>query len=114
MSAVSCGTCRACCLRDRIFLHPKEDDHTKYRYHIERVPEGRIRVLDRKADGSCAYLSDSGCSIHDSKPYLCKEFDCRVLVQQTPPERQAIRIMENPTMKLVYAAGRERLAYGAT
>ena len=34
-------------------------------------------MLAHKPNGDCAYLVESGCSIHDRAPSLCKSADCR-------------------------------------
>jgi hypothetical protein len=35
-------------------------------------------VLPKKADGSCAYLSDDKCSIYQERPLMCRTYDCRL------------------------------------
>lgn len=100
-ASVPCGSCRACCKQDVIALAPT-DTHEKW--HLE---SGR-RVLDRKANGECVYLTDQGCSTHDNQPDICKRFDCRVLFLTTPKTQRRIRIQQNPTMREVYAAGKKR------
>jgi uncharacterized protein len=101
---VPCGTCRACCTHDRIFLGPL-DDPRAFRWHLE----GGYPVIDRQPDGRCVYLGDGGCTIHDRAPQICRRMDCRILVLLTPLEDQARRVAENPQMARVYEAGRERL-----
>ncbi len=103
-NSVPCNGCTACCKHDRVFLGPK-DNPKAYRWHVE---DG-YAVLDRTADGSCVYLTPTGCGIHETAPTICKRMDCRELCQATLPERRAQREIENPQMKLVYEAGRERL-----
>lgn len=34
-------------------------------------------MLAHKADGDCFYLGDSGCTIQETKPQMCKDMDCR-------------------------------------
>ena len=102
-SNVPCGSCKACCKSDRIMLGPT-DSREAYRWHRD----GAHDVLDRKENGECVYLTDTGCGIHEKAPDICKRFDCRVLVQITPAWRQGVRITENPNMSFVYKAGRER------
>jgi hypothetical protein len=34
-------------------------------------------MLAHKPNGDCIYLVESGCSIHDHAPSLCKSADCR-------------------------------------
>jgi Fe-S-cluster containining protein len=102
-SSVPCNGCVNCCLHDAITL--KADELGRYAWHLE----GDRPVLNRKENGECIYLTDSGCGIHDNRPDLCQRFDCRVLYLITSPEKKAIRISENPTMKSVYQAGFFRL-----
>ena len=33
-------------------------------------------LLAQKDDGSCIYLKDNLCSIHDKRPKVCKPFFC--------------------------------------
>lgn len=101
---VSCNGCTACCKNDRVFLGPKDDPKT-YRWHVE---DG-YAVLDRTHDGSCVYLTPSGCGIHDTAPAICKRMDCRALYQATHPAHRARRAIENPQLALVYAAAEQRL-----
>jgi Fe-S-cluster containining protein len=103
-AVLSCGGCTACCKRDRIFLGPT-DDPRAFRWHLE----GRYAVLDRKDNGECVYLTEHGCSIHGAQPAICRRFDCRELVQMTPPDVRAARVRDNPTLQQVYEAGLARL-----
>lgn len=98
-----CGGCTACCQRDVVRLDP----HELNRFEWEMV--SGAPALKRKEDGSCAHLTPRGCGIYDTRPGICRRFDCRVLFNQTPKARRRIRIMQNPTMKQVYDAGKKRL-----
>lgn len=102
-AAVPCGICRACCVRDRIVL--RDDEADRFKWHFE----GAQKVLDRKSDGMCVYLTERGCSIHVDAPDICRRFDCRVLFLATPKATRRRRVQENPTMRAVYSAGRRRL-----
>lgn len=101
---VPCGSCRACCTNDRVFLGP-QDDPRAFRWHLEQG----YPVLDRQPNGDCIYLTPQGCGIHGHAPQICRRMDCRVLVLLTPAEMQERRGRENPQMVHIYAAGRERL-----
>lgn len=103
-STVNCNGCTSCCKSDRVFLGPK-DDPKAYRWHVE---DG-YAVLDRKDNGDCTYITESGCGIHGSAPDICKRMDCRVLFMLTPTALRAIRQEENPQMTSVYQAGLTRL-----
>lgn len=82
---VPCASCSLCCRADAISLRPDlGDDITQYQTVPHAVPamaaEG-IRMLAHKPDLSCVYLTNTGCSIHDRAPALCREFDCRKMVK---------------------------------
>lgn len=101
---VPCNGCRACCKQDRIVL--KEAEASAFRWHFE----GGQKVLDRKENGECVYLTPEGCAVHAAPPDVCRRFDCRVLFLLTPKDKRRIRIEQNPTMKDVYEAGKKRLS----
>lgn len=101
---VPCGTCRACCKRDRVIL--RDDEADRFAWH----DEGGQKVLDRNPDGSCIYLRESGCAVHDAPPDICRRFDCRILFLTTPKEVRRRRVQENPTLREVYEAGKRRLS----
>jgi Fe-S-cluster containining protein len=86
-----------------VFLGPTDDPYA-FKWH----EEGGYAVLDRKDNGECIYLNDTGCSIHGSAPAICKAMDCRILYQQTSPEVRERRGKENPQMIHIYRAA-ERL-----
>jgi hypothetical protein len=100
---VPCGSCRACCKQDRVVL--TEAESARFQWH-EELGE---RVLDRKTNGECVYLTDRGCSVHDAPPDICARFDCRVLFLLTNKAKRRQRVKENPTMRSVYDAGKRRL-----
>lgn len=99
---VPCGSCRACCTHDVIRL--RDDELERFAWHRE----GPYYVLDRKADGSCIYLTERGCSVHDDAPDICRRFDCRVLFLTTPKARRRERVAQSPHMRAVYEAGKRR------
>lgn len=73
---VPCGTCTECCRGDAIFLHPECGDDPST-YETEEY-EGRL-ILKHKPNRDCIYL-DGGCTIHERRPVICREMDCRSLV----------------------------------
>ncbi len=75
MGDVPCNGCTACC-HGPIVLHPSlGDDPT--RYATVQDAEWGVK-LAQKPDGSCVYLKDGGCGIHERRPAICRAFDCRV------------------------------------
>lgn len=102
-ASVPCGACHACCERDRVIL--RDDEAARFAWHYE----GSAKVLDRKGNGQCVYLTARGCSVHDDAPDICRRFDCRVLFLITPKSVRRQRVEQNPTMRAVYEAGKRRL-----
>jgi Fe-S-cluster containining protein len=114
---VPCGSCRACCRRDGIVLYPEHgDEPALYETVTEIHPlTGRpTLMLARKRNGDCLYLGDTGCTIHDRAPAICREFDCRRnYLQFSRAERKQL-IRAGLMSKEVFAAGRARLDSLAT
>jgi hypothetical protein len=87
-TAVPCKGCTACC-RDNpgIFLHPDEgDDISAYQAVEDANPltgETCYR-LAVKENGDCVYLGERGCAIYDSRPVICRSFDCRKALLRFP------------------------------
>lgn len=48
-------------------------------------------LLEQKEDGSCIYLKDTTCSIHDRRPAVCKPFFCN---SKEPRFQEMIAIIE--------------------
>lgn len=100
---LTCGTCSACCKRDLVYLTDAERGQ-----YAHEIVVGRA-VLARKPDGSCSHLTSHGCGIYETRPSLCRSFDCRVLFRDTPKMVRRMRVEHNPTMTAVYEAGKTRL-----
>ena len=100
---VPCNGCTRCCKGDALRLLP-EDDLSQY----QTVPHWlnpTERMLDHKANGDCFYLGDTGCTIHESRPKMCREMDCRVLATQlTWTQARKMHVIT------VWRRGRELLA----
>jgi len=72
---VPCNGCTLCCQGDAIRL--TEDDKPED-YITEPHPYiDDARMLAHKDNGDCIYLGDTGCTIHDRAPLLCRSADCR-------------------------------------
>jgi len=76
--SVPCGSCHLCCENDLIILHPEDGDVIDD-YDCSVLPDGRW-ALKQQANGNCIYLTDEGCAIHDRSPAVCREFDCRLFL----------------------------------
>ena len=98
MTSVPCNGCTACCKHDLIMLHEEMGDIPQA-YACEPMTNpltGFVGwALKRKADGSCIYLGETGCSIHGRAPAVCKEFDCRLMLKNflsiPRPERRRLQ-----------------------
>ena len=75
MSDVPCNGCRACCINDAVRLLPGEDAESFMTEPHDHLPGERM--LAHKANGECVYLGERGCTIHERKPRMCREMDCR-------------------------------------
>lgn len=82
---VPCDGCTACCEHDLIVLHPECGDNPA-QFETVRIKHPltgkRAFALKRKPEGGCIYLERGvGCTIHDRRPTICREFDCRGFVR---------------------------------
>lgn len=59
------------------------------RYSHEQTIGG-MRALQHKFNGDCAYLGESGCTIHETKPFACRLYDCRDAVPKAINVRPAL------------------------
>ena len=114
-SSVPCGACQACCRNgDTIAMQPEDAER------LARIPPALLRdvadllsgrqtqALRHQADGSCAALAESGCSIYKDRPAICRAFDCRVVVRaMSRAERR--RLGRDPRVAEILEAGRARL-----
>ena len=48
-------------------------------------------LLAQKEDGSCIYLDNNQCSIHDKRPAVCKPFFC---TSKEPGFQEMVKIVE--------------------
>ena len=81
LAKVPCNGCRLCCINDLVRLLPadlnrgyKTEPHPMY-------PKTQLMIA-HKPNGECIYLNESGCSIHDNSPQMCREMDCRNIMLQ--------------------------------
>lgn len=74
---VPCSGCTLCCQGDAIRLL-EEDDPESYTTEPHSYISGALMIA-HKPNGDCIYLDDTGCSIHNRAPSLCKLADCRAL-----------------------------------
>jgi uncharacterized protein len=74
-----CRQCSRCCYDKTIQINPYEVSRLARTLQIssselrERFTAGgRGEHLARKEDGSCVFLTESGCSVHEGRPLVCR------------------------------------------
>lgn len=111
---VPCNGCTSCCRNDLVFIHPECGDvASEYltmtmRHPITKAVEQALQ--HDKNTGSCIYLGETGCTIHERRPSMCREFDCRRFFlgfKDRAERRRAVRsgMISNDVLK----AGQARL-----
>lgn len=78
-SQVPCGTCADCCSKLAPLLSEEEAASGKYAYTLIKVDgvENPVVSVPRAPHGGCMYLVDNKCSIYETRPRSCRQFDCR-------------------------------------
>lgn len=76
---VPCNGCTLCCKGDAVRLLPGDDARI---YETEPHPFGGL-MLAHKKNRECLYLGEDGCDIHEFRPRMCREMDCRNLAKIT-------------------------------
>ncbi len=79
----NCSQCGDCC---KLFLiNLSEEEYKSERYgtvfdeFVDDFQEAEMvgaNILAQKKDGSCVYLKDKRCSIHNFRPISCRNFFC--------------------------------------
>ena len=88
-----CRRCRRCCSDKTIRVNPYEvyrlsrrvgTSTTEFlaRYTIEGGTE-----LARRADGSCVFLGEQGCGVHQDRPLVCRLYPLGRHVRDGEPDR---------------------------
>lgn len=83
--ADKCFECGLCCRLFLVNLSKEEYRSGKYQTQFKEFePIGNFRkakacganILKQKKDGSCVYLKKNKCSIHKTRPKVCRKFFC--------------------------------------
>lgn len=113
MTSVPCNGCTACCKNDLIVLHPEiGDDPSTYitMAAVNPLTGQTCLALQQKPEGGCIYLGETGCTIHDRAPAICREFDCRRSFLKLGDRTMRRRLLKAGIIdKEVLEAGRKRL-----
>jgi len=92
----TCNQCGECCKLFFINLNEEEYNSREFRTIFDDLAvvedysiasDCGANFLAKKDDGSCIYLEDNSCSIHESRPQVCRSFFC----DSTEDEYQTMR-----------------------
>lgn len=81
-----CEMCGTCCKLFLINLNEEEYISGKYRTANEEfgivndfaeAQKYGLHFLVQKEDGSCLYLTENKCGIHEIRPQVCRNFFCK-------------------------------------
>ena len=96
-SDVPCGDCRGCCISGYSVQIRPHDTGARELIPAEllaRVPgfAADELTLAARPDGTCPMLRDNECSIYESRPQTCRDYDCRVFAAAgISPDKVVIR-----------------------
>jgi len=80
-----CSQCGVCCKLFVINLSEEEYKSGNYQTQFEEFGLTKdfieaefsgANIITQKQDGSCIYQKDNKCSIHKTRPEVCKKFFC--------------------------------------
>jgi Fe-S-cluster containining protein len=94
-------------------LYPERGDNVSsydtakwYRDGLDKPP---ITILDRLPNGDCSYLGESGCTIHDRAPVMCRVYDCREVFKHSDRAGRKLAVKRGHVPKAIFDRGRELL-----
>lgn len=80
---MKCNQCGTCCKLFLIDLDEEEYRSKRYKTifdefydNFDEAVENAANIIAQNEDGSCIYLKDGKCSIHESRPKACRAFFC--------------------------------------
>lgn len=78
-SDVPCGACAECCTKLSPYLTIEEFSSGNYAYTFVKIEGADMPVIaiPKNKNGGCMYFIDNKCSIYESRPKACRQFDCR-------------------------------------
>jgi len=110
---VNCDGCTECCRSGQgLVLHPEEgDDVESYAHRVagHRADGSAVFVLATDERDWCVYLGESGCTIYERRPLICRSFDCRKYYLMLPRGDRDNLVRLKLSSRAVFNAGRARL-----
>lgn len=82
-----------------------------YQIQVAADPAGGqpVFLLATKENGHCVYLGESGCTIYERRPLLCRSFDCRKHYLILPRQDRDNLVKLGLSSRAVFNAGRVRI-----
>jgi hypothetical protein len=112
-ASVPCNGCTVCCRKELIFLHPEHGDVVAdydAALTVNPITGKPGFAVRQRADGACVYLGESGCTIHDRAPAICRVFDCRAFLLGFGDRAGQRRALHDGSIdRETYNAARQRL-----
>jgi Fe-S-cluster containining protein len=90
-------------------LGPDDDASQYVTATLLKPGESPQVILDRQSNGDCIYLAESGCTIWEHAPKVCREFDCRVTFSGSDRAGRRLAIKRGEMSKEIFERGRELL-----
>ncbi len=98
----NCNQCGVCC---KLFvINLNEEEYQSGRFQTEFEEFGLVEfleaeltganILKRRKDGSCIYLKDTKCSIHQTRPQVCRGFLCNSKKEQFQDMIRQIKLVK--------------------
>ncbi|BAI95052.1 hypothetical protein Sj15T_29520 [Sphingobium sp. TA15] len=117
-NAIPCDGCTLCCFNEQVILRPEAgdvlDDFDWEYIASDLYPGQRVPALKRDpATGHCVYLTETGCSIHERAPAICRRYHCartfKALGRMSRCRRDILWAMGNVLDRAQVERGRDRL-----
>lgn len=116
---VACDGCKACC-RGEMVLLTEGDDLANYPEAISLDVEDpftgkkpTILIPHKKDSADCIYLGESGCTIYDKRPKMCRVFSCigfvRGVIKNTTRKDRRRDLANGKLDREIWEAGSKRL-----
>jgi len=117
-NAIPCDGCTQCCKNDQVILRPEDgDDLSLYDWEpiASALYPGRTSAALKRdpVTGHCVYLGETGCTIHDKRPAICRRYHCArtaLALEQIPRHmRKTLKRRGDVFDKALLERGRDRL-----
>ncbi len=106
-ATVACDGCTLCCRSGELILVTEDDGDYPYKTRVIEAGDRAFTALAQRPDGSCVYVTDTGCAIHGHAPMTCQVFDCAAMYASKTRRQRRITASGSAYVKALYARGRE-------